>query len=501
MDYSDFAEDTRSLSGDAAVSVNRTVDPETEEITETVSVGGVEISKIVRDPSSGKENVESKVWIGGLLSSYTYTGSAIKPSFHVYDGTRKLAEKKDYTVSFKKNKDVGAATVSIKFKGNYKATKTETVEFDIVPAVFGKDIIAHDVAAAAKKSSQKPMPSLIWAKTGKSVSKKFFKVSYDGADSVKDAGIYNALIKADNKNYTGETEAKVTLVSDNRLLLSKASVTFNPKSYSYTVSAIRPAYTLKIAGKTLEEGRDYELTDSNIHNNVDPGTATVVFTAVSGNPAGYVGSKTATFKITGNRKLQEAGNGSDFTYDHSESVPYAKGGAKPSLILKDNGITLKEGKDYTLSYAKNKSVTDGKKAEIKVKGKGNYKGSVTLKFEITKQTLDAKGITIEAADQFTTLKKLKKPSVTVIDTDGKKLKPGTDYTVGEADASSPGNTDESGEVFITVTGKGNYSSEDSVKTSFRYMAASSNMSKTQKMKNIADQIYTGSTVHLGNKDL
>ncbi|MCR5788568.1 MAG: InlB B-repeat-containing protein [Lachnospiraceae bacterium] len=42
-DYSDFVEDTRFLSGDAAISLNRTVDPETEEITETVSVGGEEI--------------------------------------------------------------------------------------------------------------------------------------------------------------------------------------------------------------------------------------------------------------------------------------------------------------------------------------------------------------------------------------------------------------------------------------------------------------------------
>ncbi|MBO5551954.1 MAG: hypothetical protein J5966_08345, partial [Lachnospiraceae bacterium] len=104
-------------------------------------------------------------------------------------------------------------------------------------------------------------------------------------------------------------------------------------------------------------------------------------------------------------------------------------------------------------------------------------------------------------DQFKTLKKLKKPSVTVIDTNGKKLKAGTDYTVGEMDTSIPGNTDESGQVFIILTGKGNYSSDDPAKTSFRYMAASANMSRTKTMRSISARGYTGSAVYLRSKDL
>ncbi|MBO6137396.1 MAG: hypothetical protein J6O71_02175, partial [Lachnospiraceae bacterium] len=250
----------------------------------------------------------------------------------------------------------------------------------------------------------------------------------------------------------------------------------------------------------LVEGTDYR--PAYVLNNSDPGTATVVFEGMGTGENSPAGTKTATFRITGNRKLEEAGNGSAFTYTYPESIPYAKGGAKPAITIKDNGVTLKEGKDYTLSYSKNKAVTNGEKtALIKVSGKGTYKGSVTLKFEITKQSLNAEGITVEARDQFTTLKKLKKPSVTVIDIDGKKLKAGTDYTVEKIDTSVPSNTDESGQVFIILTGKGNYSSEAPAKTAFRYMAPSANMSRTKTMRSISAQVYTGSAVYLGSKDL
>ena len=89
----------------------------------------------------------------------------------------------------------------------------------------------------------------------------------------------------------------------------------------------------------------------------------------------------------------------------------------------------------------------------------------------------------------------------MIDVDGKKLRAGTDYTVGKPETNAPGNTEEKGEVYVTVTGKGNYSSEDPVKVTFRYMQASSNLSKTRVMKSISAQTYTGSYVCLENDDL
>ncbi|HCM92119.1 MAG TPA: hypothetical protein DIS78_06120, partial [Lachnospiraceae bacterium] len=91
----------------------------------TVTIGGQEVEKTATD-ANGNETVETSIWIGGLKSSYTYTGSAIEPSFHVYDGTKKLSSGKDYSVSFKNNKNAGAtATITISFTGSYKGTEQE----------------------------------------------------------------------------------------------------------------------------------------------------------------------------------------------------------------------------------------------------------------------------------------------------------------------------------------------------------------------------------------
>ncbi|MGN0653597.1 MAG: fibronectin type III domain-containing protein, partial [Oscillospiraceae bacterium] len=63
------------------------------------------------------------------FTSATYTGKAIKPSVTVKDSDGKVISSKYYTVSYKDNTNVGKATVTITFKGNYtgKITKTFTI--------------------------------------------------------------------------------------------------------------------------------------------------------------------------------------------------------------------------------------------------------------------------------------------------------------------------------------------------------------------------------------
>ncbi|MCR5650255.1 MAG: hypothetical protein K6F86_03650 [Lachnospiraceae bacterium] len=294
--------------------------------------------------------------------------------------------------------------------------------------------------------------------------------------------------------YTGSAKVLIKAVSDKNKMLSNAKVKFDQKSYPYTGGEIIPKYELTLGGKTLKEGTDYKRVS--LCNNTDPGTATVVFEAMG---SSFVGSKTATFKISGKKEIKE---GASFTFTCPESVPYAKGGAKPSVTVTDNDnhAMLKEGKDYTLSYSKNKSVTNGAKSgEVKVKGKGDYKGSVMLKYAIAQQSLKAGGISIVASDQFTTKAKLKAPKITITDVDGKKLKAGTDYTVGTPDTSDPANTDTKGIVKVTVTGKGAY--KDEIVAVHRYEDKTSDISKAKAVKTIEDQIYTGNAVKLSNAEL
>ena len=61
----------------------------------------------------------------------TYTGKSIKQSIKVTINGKTLVENTDYTVSYKDNKKVGIATITITGKGNYEGT--QKITFYIIP--------------------------------------------------------------------------------------------------------------------------------------------------------------------------------------------------------------------------------------------------------------------------------------------------------------------------------------------------------------------------------
>ncbi|MBO4373768.1 MAG: hypothetical protein J5829_01550 [Lachnospiraceae bacterium] len=492
-DLEDLREDVASLSGDAAPVVEPIKDDKGNVTGESVAIAGREVSKTETDPESGKETVVSKLWIGGLKSSYVYTGSDIKPSFHVYDGLLELKEKTDYTVSFRNNKDAGEGSLTVKFKGNYKGNKEETVSFTIEKAMLGRDIIVHDLGLEFTNKEQKPAPLLTRASTGKPVSSRYFKVTY--SDTIKEEGDYTAFIEADDKNYGGEATALIRVTKDKSRLLSKAKVIFDKKKYDYTGEEIIPAAVLKNNGTEVPSDA-YRMT---CKSNVLPGTATAVFEAVSGNSGMFTGTKTATFKISGKRELKESKDDGSFVYTYEHKVPYAKGGARPAVTVTDRGVKLKEGRDYTLSYSKNRKLTKGAEtAIITVKGKGSYKGSVKLGFAIEQQSL--KNLKATAADQFVKKSSLKALAVTVLDLDGNKLKKGTDFVI----EGKPVITGEeaSGIVEVSIVGKGAYLDTDRVTVTGRYFEnPACDLLKAKSIKTIGAQEYTGAEVKLSRNDL
>ena len=83
--------------------------------------------------------------LSGVSASYKYTGKALTPAVTVKYGTKKLVKGTDYTVSYKSNKAIGTATITIKGKGNYTGTTTKT--FKIVP----KTVTIKSVASPKTK--------------------------------------------------------------------------------------------------------------------------------------------------------------------------------------------------------------------------------------------------------------------------------------------------------------------------------------------------------------
>ena len=64
-------------------------------------------------------------------AEYTYTGKEIKPTVTITDAKGKKIAASSYTLKYENNKNVGTATVTITFKGNYSGTKK--LEFKINP--------------------------------------------------------------------------------------------------------------------------------------------------------------------------------------------------------------------------------------------------------------------------------------------------------------------------------------------------------------------------------
>lgn len=425
------------------------------------------------------------------IAVFAYTGNALKPVVHVYDGTKLLKEKKDYTVSYRNNKNAGGPGTTDKYpaviitgKGNYDG-KIE-VPFIIKPVSIKDDSVMMDdaVAAAYNKKAQKPTPKLTW--NGKTLTKNkdytydevsykepgIYKVQVTGVGNYTDSRVLTYEIyehgvpaskftvsKVTDQKYTGNritpavtvkyNDVKLTagvnyeIRYENNLNVGTASVyiigqggykgskrinfkilpiadmknvaavlTFDPATPVYEGKAVKPAsYTLTYQTKNLREGEDYTVS---YLNNDKAGTATVVFTGKG------------PFKGTLKKKFQ-IGKASIFkaNIEMATSYPYQKGGCKPKprVVLGDR--VLEEGTDYTLSYKNIGKI--GNTAQVIVKGKGSYTGSVPKYFTITVQ--DIANLKVVAADKvYQDRKNAYKTKVEVFDLNGKKLEAGRDYS-------------------------------------------------------------------------
>ena len=220
---------------------------------------------------------------------------------------------------------------------------------------------------------------------------------------------------------------------------------------AFTGSALKPTVTVKasVNGKTrtLTQGTDYTVT---YKNNLNPGTATVTIKG-KGN---FKGTLTKTFKITLAAKIPVKS-----VTVVNPSLPYTGKKHNPILVVKAtvNGrdVSLKLNRDYTVTYTNN--IEPGT-ANVTVKGKGNYTGTVKTTFKINRLKMTAATVTLEKTVMTYTGKALK-PKVTVkAKIDGKlvTLVKGTDYTVKYK------NNVKTGTASVVITGKGHFTGSQTV---------------------------------------
>lgn len=117
--------------------------------------------------------------------------------------------------------------------------------------------------------------------------------------------------------------------------LDKADVTLSQETYTYDGTEKRPKVTVKLEGKTLVEGKDYQV---GYYDNVKAGTASVAIRA-EGEQHGMI-VKMFTIKRAEIKDATISGIGNK-TYNGSAQTQ--------KITVKANGTTLKEKTDYSVS--------------------------------------------------------------------------------------------------------------------------------------------------------
>ncbi|MCD8385129.1 MAG: Ig-like domain-containing protein, partial [Clostridiales bacterium] len=234
-------------------------------------------------------------------TSYTYNGTARKPTVTVKDGSTTLIGGTDYTVAYSDNTNAGTATVTVTGKGNY--TGTATVTFTINKA---SQTVSASIASSGIQAGETTQITASTTGDGalsyQSSNTAIATVSSSGLVTGVAAGATTITVTAaSTANYNSATKTvSVTVTEEEATDISTCTITLSATDYTYDGTAKKPAVTVKDGSTTLIGGTDYTVAYS---DNTNAGTATVTVTG-KGN---YTGTATVTFTISKASQTVSAG--------------------------------------------------------------------------------------------------------------------------------------------------------------------------------------------------
>ncbi len=210
-----------------------------------------------------------------------YSGTPLEPTVTVKDGDATLVKGTDYTVTYTNNTNVGTATVTVTYKGNYSGT--QTANFDII----AKQLSSVTITVDEQIYTGSALTPIVTVKDGSRVLVKDadYTVSYANNTNVGTATV----TITGTGNYAGTESA--SFVINAKSIAGAAIAAIAEQTYNGT--AVTPELTVKDGTMVLAEGVDYTVSYT---NNADAGTATATVTG-SGN---YTGKKSVTFTIKAN---------------------------------------------------------------------------------------------------------------------------------------------------------------------------------------------------------
>ena len=394
----------------------------------------------------GKTKINENNTTINYSNNLTFNGNEIKAVETVAYGNISLAEGTDCTITYTDNINAGTATVTITGIGNYEGTVTKT--FTINPTGIDTAEFSEIEPVTYTGKEQTPVPTV---KVGEQTLTKDtdYTITYANNTNIGTATV----TITGKRNYTGTVSKSFTISASS---IANAAVT-GISNKTYTGSALTQNPTVKVGDQTLKKDTDYTVSYA---NNTKVGTATVKITG-KGN---YTGAVSKTFKINGIPV-------SNATVSGISNKTYTGSAITQNPIVKVGDQTLKKGTDYTITYANNTKVGT---ATVKITGKGNYTGTISKTFKISRRSIAKATISGIVNKTYTGSAKTQNPTVKVGD---KTLKKGTDYTVSYA------NNTNVGKATVTITGKGNYTSKKTA--TFKINKAAQSITAKAKASSVA----------------
>lgn len=430
------------------------------------------------------------LWVSGLVSSVTYTGSAVKPEgIRIYHGSTLLREKTEYTLAYKNNIKAGTAQVIVTGKGSYKGKAT--AEFTITPVDISVDhgisIFISTVSETGK--TLKPTVTVTW--NGRKLKEKTdYTLTYQADIKTASAEGYDVTVNGTG-NYTGIITEKFRVASRGTPLLNKATVKGVKKSYEYdagvqgdnrgglqedrqggaqdggqSVTVKGPKgleedlknIIVKVGNVTLTKDADYTV---HVENAGAVGTGYVVIEAVQ--TGAYAGEKRIPFKVTGIDLKKGSVVGIDKIY------PYTSEPVMPKIKVytgKNGTGTQLPADVYTVRYSN--CINQGK-ATVTVTGipEKGYSGSIKATYSIGRLDLaageNAKNIAVTMPAEVKYAKGGAKPQPVIIYSYGEvvcTLREGVDYILKYSNNKTKyetGTPTAAKMPTLKITGIGNYS--------------------------------------------
>ena len=350
-------------------------------------------------------------------------------------------------------KKAGYATITMTAKFG-SITETRDIRFYVMKRDISTGTVASIASQTYTGSAIKPAVSVKY--NGKTLtSGTDYTVSYS---SNTKAGTANVIVYGEG-NYSGSLKTTFTIDPKDISDLTYGDIA----DRTYNGSEQKPGVSVKWGDITLSSYNDYSLTYS---DNINAGTATVTVMG-EGN---YSGSKDVEFTI-----VPKTITTSMLSYLNGTS--YTGSAQTPAITVKNGSTELKSGTDYTVSYSDN---VNAGTATVTVTGKGNYTGSASRSFAISK--VSASGFTIDPIASQTYTGSAITPSVTAT-WNGKTLTSGTDYSVSYSYNTSAGTAT------ATISGTGNFNGSKSV----NFTIAPKDISSGMTFSGLTDRTYSGSS--------